>query len=99
MTLVIQVVPITDRQPSGFSQLQLYHHGCDGVRLIKHRNPMTEQYTLQCTCGLTIQLPADGPAIAAFNLTAIDEQPRTVPSGSYSSSSGGVLQIVAKGAA
>jgi hypothetical protein len=99
MTTVIEIAPRTDRQPSGFGHLRLYHHGCDQIPLIKHRNPLTQQYTVQCVCGLTIRLPAIGPAVEAFDLTAIDEQPRPVPSGSYSSTVDGELKVITKGAA
>ena len=99
MTTVIEVAPPTDRQPSGFGHLRLYHHGCDQVPLIKHRNPLTQQYTLQCVCGLTIRLPAIGPAVEAFDLTATDEQPRPVPSDSYSSTVDGELKVIKRGAA
>jgi hypothetical protein len=54
---------------------------------------------VQCVCGLIIRLPAVGPAVEAFDLTAIDEQPRPVPSGSYSSTVDGELKVIAKGAA
>ena len=47
MTTVIEVAPLTDRQASGFGHLRLYHHDCDQIPLIKHRNPLTQQYTLQ----------------------------------------------------
>src|SRR5678815_2787895 len=99
MTTVIEVAPPTDRQPGGFGHLHLYHHGCDQIPLIKHRNPLTQQYTVQCVCGLTIRLPATGPAVEAFDLTAIDEQPRLLPSGSFSSTVDGELKVITKGAA
>jgi len=67
--------------------------------MIKHRNPLTQQYTVQCVCGLTIRLPAIGPAVEAFDLTAIDEQPRLLPSGSYSSTVDGELEVITKRAA
>lgn len=99
MTTVIEVAPLTDRQRSGFGHLHLYHQGCSGIPLIKSRNPLKQEYTLQCTCSLTLRFPANGPAVEAFDLTAIDEQPRTVPSGTYLSSFGDELKIVVKGAA
>ena len=99
MTTFIEVALLTDRQPSGFGHLHLYHHGCDQIPMIKHRNPLTQQYTLQCVCSLTIRLPASGPAVEAFNLTAIDEEPRTLPSGSYSSTVVGEVKVITKGAA
>ena len=99
MTTVIEVAPLTDRQPSGFGHLHLYHHGCEQIPLIKHRNPLTQQYTLQCVCSLIIRMPERGPAVEAFDLTAIDEQPRTVPRGSYSSTADGELEVITKGAA
>ena len=99
MTTVIEVAPATDRQPRGFGHLHLYHHGCDRIPLIRHRNPLTQQYTLQCVCGLTIRMPATGPAVEAFDLTAIDRQPRAIPSGSYASTVDGDLQVITKGAA
>ena len=99
MTTVIEVAPPTDRQPSGFGHLHLYHHGCDQIPMIKHRNPLTQQYTVQCVCGLTIRLPAIGPAVEAFDLTAIDKQPRLLPSGSYSSTVDGELEVITKRAA
>jgi len=99
MTTVIEVAPLTDRQASGFGHLRLYHHDCDQIPLIKHRNPLTQQYTLQCVCSLTIRMPERRPAVEAFDLTAIDGQPRTVPSGSDSSTADGELKVITKGAA
>ena len=99
MTTVIEVAPLTDRQPSDFGHLRLYHHACDQIPLIKHRNPLTQQYTVQCVCSLTLRMPETGSAVEAFNLTATDEQHRTVPSGSYSSSADGDLKVITRGAA
>ena len=99
MTTVIEVSPVRDRQPSGFGHLRLYHHACDQIPLIKHRDPLRQQYTLQCVCSLTVRMPERGPAVEAFELTAIDGQPRTVLSGSYSSTADGDLQVITKGAA
>jgi hypothetical protein len=44
-------------------------------------------------------MPERGPAVEAFDLTAIDEQPRTVTSGSYSTTADGELKVITKGAA
>ncbi len=99
MKTVIEVEALSDRQPSGFGHLRLFHQGCDQVPLVKHRNPITAQYTIQCVCGLTIRLPVTGPAIDAFDLTAIDEQARVLPTGSYTSSAQADLEVVGKSAA
>ena len=97
MTTVIEVAPLTGRQPHSFGHLRLYHRGCEGVPLIQHRNPLTEQCTLQCVCGLTIRMPVRGPAVESFEQTAIDHQPRTVPSGTYASTAGAELLVDTKG--
>jgi hypothetical protein len=99
MATVIEVEPVKHRQKSGFGHLQLLHQSCQGIPLVKHRNPLTDQYTVQCVCGLTIRMPATGAAVRAFDLTAIDRQSRALPSGSYSSTADGLLTVVAKSAA
>ena len=96
--MVIEIAPPTDRQPSGFGHLRLFHQGCDQIPMIKHRNPLTRHYTLQCVCGLTIRMPEVGVAVAAFDLTAIDKQPRSVPGGSYASTIDGELKVITRGA-
>jgi hypothetical protein len=99
MATVIEVEPVKARQQSGFGHLRLLHQSCQGIPLVKHRNPLTDQYTVQCVCGLTIRLPAIGAAVQAFDLTAIDLQSRAIPNGSYSSTADGSLTVVAKSAA
>ena len=99
MTTVLEVSPPGERQPSGFGHLRLYHQGCDQIPLIQHLNPLKQQYTMQCVCGLVVRVPAHGPAVEAFNLTATDQQPRLLPSASYASTVDGELRVVARDAA
>lgn len=95
-TTAIEVAPRTTRQPGGLGHLRLFHQGCEDIPLNKHRNVLTEQYTLQCLCGLVIRLPANGPAAEALNQTADDQLTRKLPSDSFVSSVGGEVEIVTR---
>jgi hypothetical protein len=92
---IIEVMPRTNRQPSGFGHLRLFHRGCERVPLMAHRNPLKDEYRVQCTCGLQLRMPAHGSAVDTFIAVANDGEPRTAPGGSYASSVGGVLDVVA----
>ena len=99
MTVSIEVVPDADDEETSFRNLVFVHLGCDGVRIKASRNPVTNDYSLECACGLSIQLPAGGEAIRMFELTAIDELPRTLSINGFSSNRAGSISINARGAA
>lgn len=96
MATVIEVQAVTGRKLGVFAQLVLFHQDCDGIPLTRSRNPIKQEYTLQCTCSLTLRVREHSAAIEAFEATAADQQPRTLAAGTYLSSAGDELQVVAK---
>lgn len=77
MTITISVTPLTDAQDITFRELEMLHD-CGSRPITKHRNPISDRYTLRCACGLEILLTGT-EAQRQITYTAIDEQPRTLP--------------------
>lgn len=76
MTITISVTPLMDPQDIAFHELELLHD-CGSGSIAKHRDPVTDRYTLRCACGLEILL-SGREAQKQITYTAIDEQPRTL---------------------
>src|SRR3546814_2473592 len=53
--------PSTDNE-TFFGKLVFVHCDCNGVPMSLHRNPVTNWYSLRCSCGLDIQLEQLGEA-------------------------------------
>jgi len=83
MKVTIDIVPINDKQETYFEARQLFHRDCCGKEMTKVRNPATENYQLQCRCGLIIDIPAQSEAFSLFASTAIDECRRQLPIDSF----------------
>ena len=83
MSIHLEVIPLDDTGEISFLGLRLFH-SCGPTEIRKHRNPATCSYSLQCRCGLAIEIPDNGVASKEIMFTAIDSQPRTLPRGSYS---------------
>lgn len=64
-----------DRQDIAFHELYLLHDCGQGL-LSKHRNPVSDVYTLRCPCGLEVEILPGAQKEIVF--TAIDEQARTL---------------------
>lgn len=93
MTIFIEVTLLNDNQGISFHDLQLFHAGCTHGELNKHRNPMTGAYTLQCGCGLEIEILDGAGAKAQIIRTAIDGQSRSLSDSGFSSNQGNVITI------
>lgn len=93
MTITISVTPLMDTQDIAFHELELLHD-CGSGPIAKHRNPITDRYTLRCACGLEILL-AGTEAQKQITYTAIDEQPRTLPASEIQANLPGQVTICA----
>lgn len=93
MAITLTVRPLADAQDIAFHELEL-RHDCGSGPLTKHRNPVTDQYTLRCDCGLEVFLVGD-EAQKQITYTATDEQPRSLPASTVRLSSPGPITVVA----
>ncbi len=92
MAVSIEVTPLQDRQVIAFHDLHLLHD-CGRGAMSKHRNPVTDRYTLRCACGLEIELLAEAQKDITF--TAIDELTRTLGASSAQANRPGPITVSA----
>lgn len=78
MILRIRVQPLKDNEDISFGDIVLYHDTCVERSMMKHRNIVSDDFTLKCICGLEVELPADGQAQQAIVRVAIGSEPGTV---------------------
>jgi len=78
MVLKIRVEPLKDNVDISFGAVVLYHDTCVDGPMVKHRNVLSADFTLKCSCGLELELPADGQAQQAIVRVAIGGEPGTV---------------------
>lgn len=89
----IEVTPRLYDGETSFHELRLFHGQCASNELVKYRNPATSDYSLRCTCGLEIQLPANSAAIRMIIGTAIDEKPRLLDKGTIVMNRGDAIEV------
>lgn len=75
MILRIRVQPFKDNEDISFGDIVLYHDACVDRPLVKHRNILSDDFTLKCICGLEVELPANGQAQQAIVRVAIGCEP------------------------
>ena len=88
--------PNEDRETS-FGVFQFEHAGCGSMSEKYVRS--TDEYVLQCSCGLEIHIPRFGTAVDAIMETAIDEQPRDLEPGAFHSDVAETIHVRSRGAA
>lgn len=76
---------------------EFFHVGCGPVYC--RREIETDNHRLSCACGLEISFVKHGAAASTIIAVTIDEQPRDLPSGSYSTALKASVRIVARAAA
>lgn len=76
MSIVIEVVPLSDNQEISVIDLNLFHGGCTPGAILQRRNLAGEGYSLACACGLTLGLSEN--AMTVLTYTAIDGQSRSL---------------------
>jgi hypothetical protein len=54
MPFTIEVTPVSDNEDISFYNLELIHSDCTSGSIKKHRNPVTNIYSLTCGCGLEV---------------------------------------------
>lgn len=87
MTLLLEVQPRNDSEPSGVSTLKIQHVSCGASQLSIKRNPATNTYSVVCGgCGLTLEFPT-ASGLADFERVAIDGVKRRL-AGTFTCSSG-----------
>lgn len=94
----IVVVSLKDNQEISFSDLQLFHAGCNPGSLKKNRDPITDTHTLLCDCGFKMDFPVNHIAMREILLTAIDELSRPLPKDSFSCNRGNAVVVVSRSA-
>lgn len=92
MSIKIGVKPLTDKQKISFRDLELWHDCGSGV-LSKNRNPITNQYTLWCACGLEILLSDVAQKKIIF--MAINEEAQIIESSDVQANAPGPIALVA----
>lgn len=93
MAITISVRPLTGAQDITFHELEL-RHDCGSGPMTKHRNAITNHYTLRCDCGLEVLLVGDG-AQKQITYTAIDEQPQVLAPFEALANNPGLITVVA----
>lgn len=82
-TPTIEVAPLPDSQESVLSAVSLSHKGCRHLSISKHRDVLTDVYTLRCPCGLEISFPQIGVAAATILDVAIRGLPTVLDTGTF----------------
>lgn len=83
MNISIEVGELQDRQDISFLSISLSHRECKGL-FAKHRQGLTENYTLRCICGLTIILNANEGAKELIEKIAVGAEATELMPGTYS---------------
>ena len=74
MNIQLEVVPLRDNQEISSSGLVLFHSDCGQGRMSLRREAAGNGYTLQCDCGLHLDLTEE--LVSVITYAAIDAQPR-----------------------
>jgi len=85
MPFTIEVEPVTDNEEISFYNLELFHFGCTLEPINKHRNPITNIFTLKCGCGLEVLFSDEYTGTTTILRTAIDKQQREIKKEDYHS--------------
>lgn len=83
MDISIQVGQLPDRQEISFLSIVLSHGECKG-HFTKHRQGLSENYTLRCICGLEIVINANEGAKELIEKIAVGAESVELVQGSYS---------------
>lgn len=83
--LSIEVAPLPDSQDSDISAVGFSHKGCSHPSITRHRNVVTDVYTLSCPCGLEISFSQNGPAATKILCVANGGLPTLLDTGTFSS--------------
>lgn len=95
MVISLEVAPLAEASDTAFHELDLFHvHECGSEKLMKHRNPATDRYTLQCICGLKILLGSTETQVEIIH-AAIDTQMRTLRAPEIQTNRSGSVTITA----
>lgn len=82
MNILIQVDQLLDWQEISFSSIVLTHGDCNG-HFSKHRQGLSETYTLHCICGLEIVIKASEGAKELIQKIAVGAEAVELDHGSY----------------
>lgn len=74
-----------------------FHVGCGPIS--QRREIETERHLLRCACGLEVSFEKHGAASSTIIDVTIDDQPRDLPTGSYSSAPEATVRIVSRATA
>lgn len=96
MQVQIDVVNPKGNQELSLSHLEFAHSGCGPIQQL--RDPTTDEWTLQCDCGLVIRFPSHGKASATVIIATLEGLPQDLPEGSYTSSPTTSVRIVPRAA-
>lgn len=96
------LIELEVRNPKVESELsvhgtEFFHVGCGPVSC--RREIETDKHLLICACGLEVSFVKHGAAASTIIDVTIDEQPRDLPSGSYSTTPKASVRIVARATA
>lgn len=76
---------------------EFFHIGCGPVS--QRREMETDGHLLSCACGVEVWFEKNGAASSTIIDVTIDDQPRDLPSGSYSSAPEATVRIVSRATA
>lgn len=62
LALNIRVALLNDNEEISFGAINLYHSQCVEIPMSKHRNVVSDEYMLQCVCGLELTFPTESDA-------------------------------------
>jgi len=94
MSIKILVSPCSDHSELTLNKLDLYHSGCEPVKLMLSRDQINDKYMLRCSCGFELDFPSLGDTPRIIIKCAIDLQPAALPAGSYPSNQNVTIEII-----